>query len=330
MQRLVFASTLLAAPFLAACSRTASFSPPPAPSPPMQVVREIQQYGESVGFEQTGAFSRHEPNRKAFYRCYYTGKFELPDSYDGLKVKDGAEQGCEVDGGKYDVFFYPIEAVASPKTPQTKALAEAPLERLAVVVSHEDFHQQKAIRRLPPALEEATSTLVSFLTAAGYAKSAYGGDSTVYRNLAGEPGKFLRKAATIQRFHGRLSQLYRDFADGRIAKAEALSEKQRLFGELEKACRSSEPDPVSFNECPAAMNNAGMAFDHTYTKHYALIYKLAASHDMDLRSLWGTLQGLPPGKLTEKQAVAAIEELLLPMHHRDPGAARGVGATNQP
>ncbi len=310
MQRIVIALTLLATAVAAGCSRATNSPPPPAPSPGMQVVREIQQYGESVGFEQTGAFSRHDPDQKAFYRCYYTGKFELPDSYDGLKVKDGTEDGCEVDGDKYEVFFYPIEAVASPKTPETKALAEAPLERLAVVVSHEDFHQQKVIRRLPPTVEEATSTLVSFLTAAGYARSAYGQDSPAYRNLAGEPGKFLEKAATIQRFHGRLGQLYRDVAAGRIAKAAALSEKQRLFGELEKACRSIDPDPVSFNECPAAMNNAGLAFDHTYTKHYALIYELAASHDMDPSRLWGTLQHLPPRKLSEKQALAAIEDLL--------------------
>ena len=26
------------------------------------------------------------------------------------------------------------------------------------------------------------------------------------------------------------------------------------------------PDPVSFNKCPAAMNNAGLAFDRTYTE----------------------------------------------------------------
>lgn len=310
MQRIVLALTLLATAVAAGCSRATDSSPPPAPSPGMKVVREIQQYGESVGFEQTGAFSRHEPNRKAFYRCYYTGKFELPDSYDGLKIKNGTEDGCKVDGEKYDVFFYPIEAVASPKTPETRALAEAPLERLAVVVSHEEFHQQKVIRRLPPTMEEATSTLVSFLTAAGYAKSAYGEDSPAYRSLVGEPGKFLEKAATIQRFHGQLSRLYEDVAAGRIAKAEALSEKQRLFEELERACRSIDPDPVSFNECPAAMNNAGLAFDHTYTKHYALIYELAASHEMDPSHLWRTLQSLPPRKLSEKQAVTAIEDLL--------------------
>lgn len=275
----------------------------------MQVVHEIQEYGESVGFERTGAFSHHAPNQKAFYRCYYTGKLELPDSYEDLKVKNGTEQGCKIDDERYDVFFYPIEAVASPKTPSTEALAEAPLERLAVVVSHEDFHQQKVIRRLPPTLEEATSTLVSFLTAAGYAKSAHGEDSLPYRNLAGEPWKFLQKAETIKRFHGRLKKLYQDVSARRISKAAALREKQSLFEELERACKAMDPDPVSFNECPAAMNNAGLAFDHTYTKHYALVYEFAASHGHDVPSLWKTLQRLPDRKLTETEAVVYLEGL---------------------
>jgi hypothetical protein len=276
----------------------------------MKVVREIQQYGESVGFEKTGSFSHDAPNQKAFYRCYYTGKLDLPDSYAGLKVKDGTEQGCKVDERKYDVFFYPIEAVASAKTPATESLANASLERLAVVVSHEDFHQQKAIRRLPATLEEASTTLVSFLTAAGYAKSSHGEDSEFYRNLAAEPKKFLRKADTVQRFHARLKTLYEDVAAGRAATAFALAEKQRLFEELEQACKAMDPDPVSFNECPAAMNNAGLAFDHTYTKHYALIYRLAASRGHDVSRLWTTLQSLPARKLSESEAVAMLEGLL--------------------
>jgi hypothetical protein len=310
MPHSAIAIVLLAAAVLGGCARPRNLATPAEPSPRMQIVRDIQRYGESVGFEQTGAFARHAPNQKAFYRCYYTGKLELPDSYEGLKVKDGGEQGCKIDGEKFDVFFYPIEAVASRKTPATEALTESSLERLAVVVSHEDFHQQKAIRRLPPTLEEATSTLVSFLTAAGYAKSAQGEDSLLYRNLAGEPWKFLQKAETIQRFHARLKNLYQDVTARRISEDAALREKQSLFAELERACKAMDPDPVSFNECPAAMNNAGLAFDHTYTKHYGLIYRLAESHDQDVSRLWKTLQGLPSKKWSEEEAVPFLEGLV--------------------
>ena len=310
MFRHALSAILLVLVILGGCRRPAPPPPPPEPSPRLKLIREIQQYGESVGFEKTGSFSRHAPQQGAFYRCYYTGKLELPDSYAGLKLKDGADRGCNVDDQKYDVFFYPIEAVASPKTPATAALDAASLERLAVVVSHEDFHQQKVIRRLPTTIEEASTTLVSFLTAAGYAKSAHGEDSTLYRNLSGEAGKFLRKAEIIQRFHGRLRSLYQDAAAGKTSKAQAVHEKARLFAALEQACKAITPDPVSFNECPAAMNNAGLAFDHSYAKHYPLLYRLAERHNQDVGSLWKTLQGLPAKKWSEAEAVDYLEGLV--------------------
>ncbi|MEX2303173.1 MAG: aminopeptidase [Bryobacterales bacterium] len=307
MFRHALPAILLVLAILAGCRRPAP--PPPEPSPRLKLIREIQQYGESVGFKETGSFSRHAPHQGAFYRCYYTGKLELPDSYAGLKLKDGTDEGCNVDEQKYDVFFYRIEAVASPDTPATAALDAASMERLAVVVSHEDFHQQKAIRRLPPTVEEASTTLVSFLTAAGYAKSAQGEDSALYRNLSGEADKFLQKAEIIKRFHGRLKSLYQNAAAGKTSKAQAVEEKARLFAELEQACKVT-PDPVSFNECPAAMNNAGLAFDHSYTKHYPLMYRLAASHNQDVSSLWKTLQGLPAKKWSEAEAAAYLEGLI--------------------
>ena len=58
----------------------------------------------------------------AAYRCYYTGKLELPESYPGLQLKQGAKDGCALDPEKYDVFFYPIEAVGNGKTPVTTSL----------------------------------------------------------------------------------------------------------------------------------------------------------------------------------------------------------------
>ena len=295
---------------LGACRHAQSYAPP-EPSPRQKLIHEIQEFGKSTGFDETGSFSREAPNQQAVYRCYYTDKLRLPDSYDGLKMKNGTAQGCDVDERKYDVFFYPVEAVASPKTPTTESLAEASLERLAVVVSHEDFHQQKPIRRLPVTLEEASATLVGFLTAAEYARAAQGEDSTLYRNLSAEAVTFLKKAEAINLFHGKLQTLYQSVKAGRIPKAAALSEKQRLFHDLEQACKAITPEPTSFNECPSAMNNAGLAFDHTYSKHYALLYRLALNRGMNLRSLVDTLQRLPAARRwSEADAVAYLKRLI--------------------
>jgi hypothetical protein len=309
--RLVGAVVLLPLILLCgSCRRAQPLAAAPEPPPRQKLIREIQEFGRSSGFDETGSFSTGAHGRQAFYRCYYTEKLRLPDSYEGLKTKKGTADGCEVDESSYDVFFYPIEAVASPKTPATESLARASVERLAVVVSHEDFHQQKPIRRLPETLEEASSTLIGFLTAAEYAKAARGQDSTLYRNLAGEAERFLGKAEIVNRFHGRLRSLYRDVAAGKVAGTAALSEKKRLFEELQQACQAITPDPTSFNECPAAMNNAGLAFDHTYSKHYALMYRLALSHGMDLRGLVETLKSLPGRRWSERHAVACLERLM--------------------
>lgn len=296
---------------LGSCRRAEPLAVAPAPAPRQKLIREIKEFGRSSGFDETGSFSASAHGKRAFYRCYYIEKLRLPDSYDGLKMKKGTAEGCDVDENKYDVFFYPIEAVASPKTPTTESLADATVERLAVVVSHEDFHQQKPIRRLPETVEEASSTLVGFLTAAAYAKAAQGEDSTLYRNLAGEAERFRTKAEIINRYHERLRALYRDVVSRKVARAAALSEKKRLFDELQQACQAITPDPTSFNECPAAMNNAGLAFDHTYSKHYGLMYRLALDHGMDLRRLVDTLKGLPAGKKwSEREAVSYLESLV--------------------
>ncbi len=303
-------AVLLCPLIFGACRRAQPLAAVPGPSPRQKLIREIQEFGQASGFAQTRSFSRNDPSKQAFYRCYYTDKLRLPDSYDGLKVKDGSAEGCAVDERKYDVFFYPAEALAGPKTPVTESLAEASPERLAVVVSHEDFHQQKPIRRLPATVEEASATLVGFLTAAEYARTAQGEDSSLYQNLSGEAARFLKKAEIVNRFHARLRSLYQRVKAGRIPKTAALSEKQRLFQQLEQACKSIFPDPSSFNECPGALNNAGLAFDHTYSKHYPLMYRLALVHGKDLKSLVDTLQGLPARGWSEKEAVAYLESLI--------------------
>jgi hypothetical protein len=311
MLRLSDIAVLVLPLILGACRHIPPVAASPELSPRQKLIGNVQEFGRSSGFEATGSFSHHSADRQAFYRCYYTEKLRLPDSYDGLKLEDGTAQGCDIDERKYDVFFYPVEAIASPKVPVTGALTEASLERVAVVVSHEEFHQQKAIRRLPVTVGEAAATLIGFQTAAGYALAAYGRASSSYRNLSGEAERFLKKAEIINRFHASLATVYRQAADGKIARAAALSEKRRLFEQLQHACEAITPAPSSFHPCPAAMNNAGLAFDHTYAKHYALLYQLALNRGQNLPSLVGILQNIPETRrFSEQEAVAFLSKLI--------------------
>jgi hypothetical protein len=48
--------------------------------------------------------------------------------------------------------------------------------------------------------------------------------------------------------------------------------------------------PKSFNRCPAANNNAGLAFDETYTKYYSMMYQLYEKEERQLKPTVDALQ----------------------------------------
>ena len=73
---------------------------------------------------------------------------------------------------------------------------------------------------------------------------------------------------------------------------QTLERKHALFDELQRSCSAITPDPVSFNKCPAAMNNAGLAFDRTYTAHYPMLHDLYALLGGDTSALVSTLKRL--------------------------------------
>jgi hypothetical protein len=172
------------------------------------------------------------------------------------------------------VFFYPVEAVASGQETVTVALAEAPIERMLVVVPHEDFHNQAEAKKAPTEVAEAAATLIGFLTASDFAREKFGESSTTYRSLDLDSQLFLLKSAIVNAYYDRLSDLYKAFRAGALTQEQTLAQKDELFAELKQSCSAISPDPVSFNKCPAAMNNAGLAFDRTYTSNYPILHDL--------------------------------------------------------
>ena len=244
------------------------------PADPQQTIRAVRAEELAVGIKSSGNFARSDPGVAAYYRCYYTGKLELPASYDELKLREGAKSGCPLDENKYDVFFYPIEAVSSGDVPVTQALAAASVERVATVVSHEDFHLQ--VSELPDRVAEAATTLVGFL--AGSAAVENLGDT----QLRLDADLFLRKAEILNRYYDRLSCVYRSARHGALSKPRALAEKRRLFTALQQECASIQPEPRSFNRCTPVANNAGLAFDYTYTRDYPLVYAVYQACRRDL------------------------------------------------
>ncbi|RPI55158.1 MAG: hypothetical protein EHM55_08710 [Acidobacteria bacterium] len=265
---------------------------PPAHVVGIELIGELKDFGESLGGHATENFRRHSDRQTADNRCYFTGKLQLPEFYSSLHMVREDGDRCAARGDEYDVFFYPVEAVASGEETITVSLAEAPTERVLVVVPHEDFHNQREARKAPTEVAEAAATLVGFLTASAFAKEKYGADSTTFRMLDRDADLFLRKSFIVNTYYEKVNALYDALRSGALTPEQALERKEGLFAELRQSCSEISPDPVSFNKCPAAMNNAGLAFDRTYTRHYPMIHDLYKLLGSDTSKLVPTLKRL--------------------------------------
>jgi hypothetical protein len=135
---------------------------------------------------------------------------------------------------------------------------------------------------------------VGFLTASDFAREKFGENSPTFRMLERDADLFLRKSLVVNRFYDKLSELYKTYGLGEISRQETIEKKTELFAELQQACSAISPDPVSFNKCPAAMNNAGLAFDRTYTRNYPIMHELYGSLGKDTATLVTTLKRLLP------------------------------------
>jgi hypothetical protein len=299
---------------LLACRAVASDAPPnPEATDRKDLVSAVKRLEKKLGFRRTKNFHKESKESAVAYRCYYTGKLELPDSYEKLQLLQGTKAGCPLDPQKYDVFFYPMDADASGRTPVSASLAHESMERFLVVVPHEDFHAARELHKLPPTMSEAASTLVGFLTATEVARQEFGENSEVYKNLQREPELFSRKAEIVNRYYAQLSQLYAVARAGQISERDALEQKEQAFEAFHQECMAISPEPKSFNRCLAANNNAGLAFDVTYTRYYPFMYDLYVAEGRELKP---TLDAL-------KQALAAgteaeiVENLKRISHHRN-------------
>jgi hypothetical protein len=284
---------------------------PQNPSAPdrKDLIAAVKSLEKKLGFRRTRNFHKETAESAVAYRCYYTGKLELPESYAGLQLLAGTKAGCPLDTQKYDVFFYPMDASGSGKTPVSSTLEHESVERFLVVVPHEDFHANKGLRKLPAAWGEASATLMGFLIAQEVARQKFGENSETYQNIQREPELFARKAELVNRYHTQLSRLYAAARTGQISEHEALEQKQQAFEEFREECMAISPEPKSFNRCLATNNNAGLAFDETYTKYYPLMYQLYLAEGRELKPTLYTLQRVLNAK-TDEEGLQNLQEAL--------------------
>jgi hypothetical protein len=282
----------------AACSRNARPTVTPASSTQpssfvaSEVIAEVKDFAVELGGDATENFLQLSENHTSDNRCYFTGKLQLPEFYSALHMVREDGERCAARSSEHDVFFYPVQAVASGEETITVSLAEAPTERLLVVVPHEDFHNQREARKAPTEVAEAAATLVGFLTATEFAKDRFGPESATARMLARDADLFLRKSFIVNQYYEKVHALYRSLESGALTPAHTLERKAELFAELQRSCAQIAPDPVSFNKCPSVLNNAGLSFDRTYTRHYPMLHDLYTLLGHDTSVLVSTLKRL--------------------------------------
>lgn len=269
------------AALLAGCARRAG--PDPA------AVRPVRQAEAALGYEPTRNFHR-AGGRQAYYLCYAAGRFELPADYRGLRMDSGRSGACRFDPRKLDVLRYPAEALAGRAAPVTRSLAAAQTQRRDFVVAHEDFHEQPGVRALEPALKEAASTLAGLLTSAEAARLR--DDAEAADRALRETDLFLAKARRINAVHAELRKLYAHHARGELSAAETLAAKAAAFDSLRRSCAAEAETPRAFHPCPAALNNAGLAFDATYTREYPRVHAIFEESGRDVAATIAALRAL--------------------------------------
>jgi hypothetical protein len=285
------------------------------PTERQQRIQRMQDFAQEKGFPKTGNFRRGAPDKEAYFLCYYTRPFALPDSYDDLGYRETKSSDCGLDGDAYDVYFHKVEAVAFENTPVTASLEEASEERALMVAAHEDIHEDPQLDRLPHPVAEAASTLLGMLTAAAFAERE--GDMQTATRLTGDAAIYNRKAIHVNAMHARLRSLYEEHRQGRRGRDETLAAKERAFEEAAKECAGFGTGH-SINPCLPANNNAGLAFDHSYTRWYPQLYGLYQASGADLDAFLAELRGM--GRLPRRnldviaQRIRARTEALQDKH----------------
>ena len=127
---------------------------------------------------------------------------------------------------------------------------------------------------------------------------------------AQEADLYLAKSRIVNSYHRKLLELYAQVRQKTISEREAEADKERLFLELAGACGAITPDPESFDKCPSANNNAGLAFDLTYTRFYPEVHQLHEASGGDLGTTIRLLREVGRRKsLSELEALRLFGEI---------------------
>ncbi len=253
-----------------------------------ELIAELKAFEASLGFSATENFQTYSEEMQSYDYYFYAPRTRLPYSLDDplLQFGTGKPENASVDLTMYDVFTYSIEALAHVKTPTTRSLLQAPLPRLIHVVLHEDWHEQMDSVL---GIEEPSAEVVSYQAALLFTADKFGRGSAVYESLKDEFDNKLKESRIYSRYYDELSGLYALFNDGHISEAETLSRKSRLIKDM-----ADDIEGVwGFGARPSQLNNAFIAFQMTYLRHFPLMYQVYSATNSNLLRTMAIFRSVP-------------------------------------
>ena len=247
----------------------------PAPNVPGEwnaLLTEVRAFERRIGFQETANFKTlynaeaKSETQSEYPMCSYAPRFQLPYSYEDPLVRWGDAQNdadCRAAAKGEDVYFTMVEALGEIGTAVTATMLEGKLDRFLYLVIHEDCHDQFD---LPYGVEEALCNVLGYKGMAAFTEQKYSGRAREGRAIRRYAETQSQLTRAVVAYYRQVEQLYARHARQEIAAEAVLIERARIFGGAER----------TFGWKRQAMNNAGLANEMTYSRHYQ---RLEAAHE---------------------------------------------------
>jgi hypothetical protein len=267
----------------------------------LELVREIKEFEKRLGFAETENFLTTSEETEAYDYYFYTPSLEMPYSLDdpALQFGTGTRETVSFDPDQYDAYFYSIPALAGIKTPVTRSLLEAPLYRFIHIIFHEDWQEGLD---LPLGIAEPSAELVGYAASTLFAEEKFGRDSEIYRAVQSQFENRLLESKVYRDYYEKLSDLYARYGAGKISRQEALVKKASLLEAM-----GNELYQI-WGGKPDQLNNAFIAFQMTYLRHFPLMYEVFSATGFDLQRTMAILREIP-GQGEKRDSLDRVKQI---------------------